>query len=105
MFYSLHRILKRSIYKNELEKKWPGPRDYSDWDVWLRQDENLKGRECIIPEISRTFHRGVKGLNMNEFFHNTYFKQHALNNATGVKFDVVKIKKDNYEKYMHETVR
>ena len=101
----ISRILKRSIYKGELEEKWPGPSDYYDWDVWLRQDEFLKGRDCIIPEISRTFHRGIRGLNMDELFHELYFKHHALNNVTGVQFDVERMRKENYVSGMHKLVR
>lgn len=88
-----------------MEAIWPSPRDYVDWDVWLRQDTILKGRDCIIPEISRTFHRGTTGVNMNEFFHDMYFKNHALNTLTGFEFDVDKVRKDVYVKEMHQLVR
>ena len=36
-------------------------------------------RECIIPDISRTYHFGASGLNMNPYFQEHYFKKHTLN--------------------------
>eukprot|EP00112_Aurelia_sp_Birch-Aquarium-sp1_P004363 Seg1493.5 transcript_id=Seg1493.5/GoldUCD/mRNA.D3Y31 product="Protein O-linked-mannose beta-1 2-N-acetylglucosaminyltransferase 1" protein_id=Seg1493.5/GoldUCD/D3Y31 len=98
-------ILKRSLYKDELEAKWPGPTDYWDWDMWMRMDSNKKGRECIIPDISRTYHFGAKGLNMNTAFQDIYFSKHALNRVTGVDFDISKMKKDDYEKEMHWIIK
>jgi len=98
-------ILKRSLYKDELEEKWPTANDYWDWDMWMRMDSNRKGRECIIPDISRTYHFGMKGLNMNPFFQEFYFSKHALNKETGIKFNTTKVYKDNYEKEMHNLVK
>ena len=71
----------------------------------MRLNHIRKDRECIIPEISRTFHFGVKGLNMNGWFHQLYFAMHALNKATGITFDIEKIQKENYEQEMHQLVK
>ena len=68
-------------------------------------DSNRKGRECIIPDISRTYHFGMKGLNMNPYFQDIYFSKHALNRVTGVKFDISKVQKDNYEKEVHNMIK
>ncbi|CAH3198689.1 unnamed protein product, partial [Porites evermanni] len=91
-------ILKRKMYKEELEPKWPTPDKFWDWDMWMRLPENRLDRECIIPDISRTYHFGSKGLNMHPYFQEMYFKKHALNTELNVRFDVEKVKKDNYEK-------
>ena len=96
--YLSFRVLKRTLYKNELEQKWPRPDQSADWDMWMRLPGNRKNRECIIPDISRTYHFGAKGLNVGSFMQNIYFKRHALNNATNVKLDVDKMYKENYEK-------
>ena len=79
----------------ELEPKWP--REGWDWDIWMRGDENRKNRECIIPDVSRTFHFGSKGLNMNPFFQAIHFSNRLLNTVPNVKFNVEQMKKDNYE--------
>lgn len=40
-----------------------------DWDMWMRMPEQRKGRECVIPDVSRSYHFGIIGLNMNGYFH------------------------------------
>ena len=64
----------------------------------------LRGRECIIPDISRTFHFGKSGVNMNPYFHQILFAAHLLNNKTGVTYDTSKMTKDEYEKEMHRMI-
>ena len=63
------------------------------------------GRECIIPDISRTYHFGAKGLNMNPYFQASYFNKHRLNDKQNVRFDVAKVYKDAYEKEMHRLIK
>ncbi|XP_059490734.1 protein O-linked-mannose beta-1,2-N-acetylglucosaminyltransferase 1-like [Neocloeon triangulifer] len=91
-------ILKRSLYKEELEPKWPTPEKMWDWDMWMRLPEVRKGRECIVPDISRTYHFGASGLNMNSYFQDVYFKKHSLNTVPYVEMrDIDSMKKENYE--------
>ena len=99
------RVLKRKMYKEELEPKWPTPDKFWDWDMWMRLPENRLDRECIIPDISRTYHFGSKGLNMHPYFQEMYFKKHALNTEQNVKFDVEVMRKDNYEKEIERLLR
>ena len=35
----------------------------------MRMPEQRKDRECIIPDVSRSYHFGIIGLNMNGYFH------------------------------------
>lgn len=37
--------------------------------MWMRMPEQRKGRECVIPDVSRSYHFGIIGLNMNGYFH------------------------------------
>ena len=97
--------MQRKLYKDELEEKWPGPDDFSDWDMWMRGPDQRKDRECIIPDISRTYHFGAKGLNINPYFQSHYFSKHALNTQTNVKLDVNVMYKDNYEKEIERLLR
>ncbi len=53
--------------------------------MWMRTPAVRKGRECIIPDVSRTFHFGLSGLNMNPYFHDKYFKKHSLLTVPNVK--------------------
>ena len=99
------RLLKRSLFKNELEPKWPGPEHYWDWDMWMRTDHMRKGRECIVPDTSRTYHFGAIGLNVGMYFQKMYFSTRVLNDKSGVTFDVEKVKKENYEKELERLIR
>ena len=98
-------MLKRRLYKNEIESKWPAPDIQWDWDIWMRMESNRKGRECIIPDVSRTFHFGSRGLNINPYFQVVHFSNRLLNTVPNVKFNVEQMKKDNYEKEVERLLR
>uniref|UniRef100_A0AAQ5XCZ7 Protein O-linked-mannose beta-1,2-N-acetylglucosaminyltransferase n=1 Tax=Amphiprion ocellaris TaxID=80972 RepID=A0AAQ5XCZ7_AMPOC len=87
-------VLKKSLYKDELEPKWPTPEKLWDWDMWMRMPEQRKGRECIIPDVSRSYHFGIIGLNMNGYFH-----VRAEKSVCSIGLNVVlhSLKKDAYE--------
>jgi len=98
-------ILKRSLYKEELEPKWPTPDKMWDWDMWMRLDEIRKGRECIVPDVSRTYHFGSSGLNMNSYFQDVYFKKHSFNTERDVELkDIDSLKRPAYEEHVHESI-
>ncbi|XP_023194747.1 protein O-linked-mannose beta-1,2-N-acetylglucosaminyltransferase 1 [Xiphophorus maculatus] len=99
-------VLKKSIYKDELEPKWPTPEKLWDWDMWMRMPEQRKGRECIIPDVSRSYHFGIIGLNMNGYFHEVYFKKHKFNTIPNVQLrNVESLRKDAYEVEMQKLLR
>ncbi|XP_065826433.1 protein O-linked-mannose beta-1,2-N-acetylglucosaminyltransferase 1-like [Oscarella lobularis] len=94
-------MLSRRLYKNELEPQWPTPDKLWDWDMWMRLPQMRKGRECIVPDVSRTYHFGETGLNMNSYFQEAYFKKHSLNVDTDVVFrDLDHMTKDGYEEIL-----
>ncbi|XP_021539537.1 protein O-linked-mannose beta-1,2-N-acetylglucosaminyltransferase 1 isoform X2 [Neomonachus schauinslandi] len=95
-------VLRKSLYKEELEPKWPTPEKLWDWDMWMRMPEQRRGRECIIPDVSRSYHFGIVGLNMNGYFHEAYFKKHKFNTVPGVQLrNVDSLKKEAYEVEIH----
>ncbi|PNF43588.1 Protein O-linked-mannose beta-1,2-N-acetylglucosaminyltransferase 1, partial [Cryptotermes secundus] len=99
-------ILKRSLYKDELESKWPTPEKMWDWDMWMRLPEVRKGRECVIPDVSRTYHFGASGLNMNSYFQDVYFKKHSFNTLPYVKLKHVdSINKNSYEELIVDMIK
>jgi len=99
-------ILKRSLYKEELESKWPTPDKMWDWDMWMRLDEIRRGRECIVPDVSRTYHFGSSGLNMNSYFQDVYFKKHSFNTERHVELrDIDNLKRPAYEEQVHAQIK
>lgn len=104
MCFCHSRVLSRKLYKGELEAKWPGPDVFWDWDMWMRAAEQRKGRECIIPDISRTYHFGAKGLNVGPAMNDAYFKRHAFNTQPNVKMNPEVMYKDKYEKEIQRLI-
>ncbi|XP_053709483.1 protein O-linked-mannose beta-1,2-N-acetylglucosaminyltransferase 1 isoform X2 [Synchiropus splendidus] len=99
-------VLKKSLYKDELEPKWPTPEKLWDWDMWMRMPEQRKGRECIIPDVSRSYHFGIIGLNMNGYFHEVYFKKHKFNTVPNVQLkNIESLKIDAYEVEIQNLLR
>lgn len=54
-------MLSKKLWINELKPNWPSPKLNYDWDLWMRENRIRKNRECIIPDVSRTYHLGIKG--------------------------------------------
>nr|XP_058945597.1 protein O-linked-mannose beta-1,2-N-acetylglucosaminyltransferase 1-like [Pocillopora verrucosa] len=98
-------VLERKLYKEELEPQWPGPDVMWDWDMWVRSPQVRKGRECIIPDISRTYHFGARGLNVNPYMQRTYFSARALNTEPNVTLNVDIMYKERYEKELQRLLR
>ena len=74
--------------------------------MWMRTDEVRKGRECIIPDISRTYHFGSSGLNMNPYFQEVYFSKHVLNTVPDVTLkNVESLQSEPYELIIHGLLR
>lgn len=99
-------MLSRDLYKNELEAHWPTPEKMWDWDMWMRLPEIRKGRECVVPDISRTYHFGSSGLNMNSYFQDVYFKKHAFNRQPNIILHhVSSLTAANYERTVNDLLR
>ena len=91
--YRLHRteyfpglgwLLPRKLYENELQKTWP----FYHWDHWLRDPVIHKGRDCIYPEVSRTYHIGEYGTFMNESLHSSLFKNIGYNTNSKIRWSM-----------------
>ncbi|KAK3092046.1 hypothetical protein FSP39_024700 [Pinctada imbricata] len=99
-------LLKRKLYKEELEPKWPSPDKQWDWDMWMRTGGIRKERECIIPDVSRTYHFGSKGLNMNPYFQEAYFQKHSMLKQPNVKLKGLEhMKKNEYEEHIKSLIQ
>lgn len=79
-------LLSRRLFLDELEPNWPPSSQQHDWDMWIRTSAIRRGRECIIPEVSRTYHFGSTGTNINSYFQRQYFSKHAFSGNGGLSF-------------------
>ncbi|KAL1788980.1 O-linked-mannose beta-1,2-N-acetylglucosaminyltransferase 1 isoform X2 [Sigmodon hispidus] len=70
--------------------------------MWIRMPEQRQGRERIIPDVSRSYHFGIVGLNMNGYFDEAYFQKQKFNTVPSVQFrNVDSLKTDAYEVEIH----
>ena len=98
-------MLTRKLW-NELKDKWPSPKLNYDWDLWMRDGKIRDARECVIPDVSRTYHLGIKGVNMNRAFHERYFENRALNQIDFVNLtDVDRLIELNYELHILDLIK
>jgi len=86
--------MSRSIL-DQLLPIWLPKERQTDWDLFLRKPSIRKGRDCIIPSVSRTYHFGEVGVNVGPDMQRLYFRNHAVHKTSQVtQFAPI----DNYEK-------
>ena len=68
-------MLTRKLFKGELEDKWPEVGDKIAWDNWMRQVDQHQKRECLVPDIPRTYHQASKGNTLPAHFQDDYFNR------------------------------
>ncbi|KAG7162545.1 O-linked-mannose beta-1-2-N-acetylglucosaminyltransferase 1-like 15 [Homarus americanus] len=58
---------------SQLLHMWPSHDKDHDWDIWMRLPGVLGGRECVVPDVSRTFHIGIMGSHASILLHAAFF--------------------------------
>lgn len=99
-------MLSRDLFKRELEPRWPAPSQPHDWDMWIRTEPVRRGRECLIPDVSRTYHFGSQGTNINSYFQQQYFSKHAFNRRrqSGHFGQLAELARAPYERLLERTL-
>eukprot|EP01094_Clydonella_sp_ATCC50884_P025310 TRINITY_DN6604_c0_g1_i1.p1 TRINITY_DN6604_c0_g1~~TRINITY_DN6604_c0_g1_i1.p1 ORF type:complete len:424 (+),score=64.19 TRINITY_DN6604_c0_g1_i1:83-1273(+) len=99
-FPGLGWMLTRTLW-DELSPKWPE----GYWDDWVRDDAQRKGRNCIYPEISRSYTFGEKGSSGGQFF-KSHLQHIALNDHPQkfTKMDLSYLEKDNWDQHFADLV-
>lgn len=69
-FPGLGWMMHRSTWTDTLSPIWGYFTDHYDW--WLRERSELKGRDCLFPEVPRTHHISTHGMNVNGKDHEWY---------------------------------
>lgn len=94
-FPGLGWMMPKRIW-TEIGSRWP----LDHWDHWMRVSTQHKGRDCVVPEISRNYNIGVKGANMDNAGYNKFLKNIAHNKQIVHLGDVSYILRDNYDALM-----
>lgn len=94
-------MMSRKIY-DELIIKWP--EKPIPWDLWMRINEQRHNRECIVPDISRTYHFGSKGFNILPLEDSIYFVNHSFYTGPDVTFNVQNMYAHNYDRILENLI-
>lgn len=96
---------KKSIILNEWIPIWPKNTVDFDWDYLVRNHNIRKNRECIIPDISRTYHFGEKGNTVNYFMQEKHFSNRPIAKFHNTVFNISWIINDSYEIVIKQLVQ
>ncbi|XP_066962133.1 protein O-linked-mannose beta-1,2-N-acetylglucosaminyltransferase 1-like [Macrobrachium rosenbergii] len=97
-------LLTRRIYE-EIIVKWPAHDKFADWDMWMRLQDQRRGRECLLPEVPRTAHFGTHGAHLTAYFQSKYFSQYAFNSQSNVTLQGLdRLSPKEYDSYLREMI-
>ncbi|CAB3261970.1 unnamed protein product [Arctia plantaginis] len=99
-FPGLGWMLRREFWM-KLAPKWPA----AFFDDWLRNPENIEGKSCIRPEISRTYSFGKVGVSKGLFF-DLHLRNIQLNQefVEFTKLNLTYLLKENYDAQLSRTI-
>lgn len=81
-FPGLGWMLRRQLWQ-ELAPHFP----LEHWDHWMRLRSTSKGRDCVVPYVSRNYNIGVYGANMQSAQYERYLKRIRFNKLPDVKLE------------------
>lgn len=97
------------MIRNDTWKKirsiWP-ENPTTGWDHWLRHGSGLRPRECVVPEVPRTFHFGDQGTNVKKGspLHKMLESMAVSSLAPGLLGDTSYLLQDVYEAQLNTTL-
>ncbi|KAL7636347.1 UNVERIFIED_CONTAM: hypothetical protein RMT77_013106 [Armadillidium vulgare] len=91
-------MISRAIVE-EILPKWFPPSFKIEWDYLLGTSIIQKDRECIIPDVNRSYHWASGGVHFSAFFSEVLYMSRTLNqNPNVVLKPLQRLIKENYEK-------
>eukprot|EP00741_Cyanophora_paradoxa_P001725 tig00000498_g1672.t2 len=95
-FPGLGWMLRRELWE-ELSPIFPK----QHWDHWMRLSTTNKGRDCVVPEISRNYNIGNQGENMQQHEYEKYLQDIEWNQEAEVDLgDLSYLHARAYEKHV-----
>ncbi|XP_050717401.1 protein O-linked-mannose beta-1,2-N-acetylglucosaminyltransferase 1-like [Eriocheir sinensis] len=76
-------------FVDEVYDRWKTAEKDHDWDIWFRSTEVRGGRECVVPDVSRTYHAGATGAHINGLLSHIFFTAHPVTSTTDIKIQNV----------------
>ncbi|XP_037080675.1 protein O-linked-mannose beta-1,2-N-acetylglucosaminyltransferase 1-like [Pollicipes pollicipes] len=105
-FPGLGWMMKKSVLMGEMMPAWKADWKDWDWDMWFRTEVVSLYRECIIPDVSRTYHFAYLGGHVYSFLQLQYFSDKSLNTLPDVElYNVSSMTYPNYRRAMYEMIQ
>ncbi|XP_042870385.1 protein O-linked-mannose beta-1,2-N-acetylglucosaminyltransferase 1-like isoform X2 [Penaeus japonicus] len=90
----------------ELLLAWHTKKKNQDWDIWARGPFIIAGRECVVPDVSRTFHIGLSGAHNPGLIHAAFFSAKPMPADSNVKLkDVDRLTFEKYEEDIYRLLQ
>ncbi|XP_071526296.1 protein O-linked-mannose beta-1,2-N-acetylglucosaminyltransferase 1-like [Panulirus ornatus] len=80
----------------EILPKWPPVQVASDWDYWMGADLVRRGRELVLPEVSRTAHGGTTGSHTSSALARWYISK-PLSSLPHTTLNLTAVRREAYE--------
>uniref|UniRef100_A0A6A7FUW0 Alpha-1,3-mannosyl-glycoprotein 2-beta-N-acetylglucosaminyltransferase n=2 Tax=Hirondellea gigas TaxID=1518452 RepID=A0A6A7FUW0_9CRUS len=93
-------MLTRTFFQ-EVTTEWDTLHQEHDWDIWFRSPQIRRGRECVIPAVSRSFHYGITGAHVNGVLTLAHFSGHIVSAQEDVQFETQSMLQPEYEKQIY----
>ncbi|XP_064119028.1 protein O-linked-mannose beta-1,2-N-acetylglucosaminyltransferase 1-like [Macrobrachium nipponense] len=90
-------MLTRQFFQ-EVYPIWKSTKEEHDWDMWFRSTEIRAGRECVVPDVSRTFHYSSSGAHIQNILTQAHFAGHAVTSSPDIRLhNVDRMTQEKYE--------
>ncbi|XP_043235710.1 protein O-linked-mannose beta-1,2-N-acetylglucosaminyltransferase 1-like [Amphibalanus amphitrite] len=102
-FPGLGWMMKKSILMDEMMPKWKPTWSTWDWDMWFRTEDVALYRECVVPDVSRTYHFAYLGGHVYSYLQYQYYSDKSLNTLPDVELhDVASMTYPNYRRSIYK---
>ncbi|XP_069939562.1 protein O-linked-mannose beta-1,2-N-acetylglucosaminyltransferase 1-like [Cherax quadricarinatus] len=89
-------MVKRSFLEETLPM-WPPVTVTTDWDYWMGCGLVRRGRELVIPEVSRTAHAGLSGTHFSGLLTQQLFSNKPLSDDPKTVVNLTTVDREVYE--------
>ncbi|XP_045610253.2 protein O-linked-mannose beta-1,2-N-acetylglucosaminyltransferase 1 [Procambarus clarkii] len=94
-------MVKRSFLRETLPK-WPPVSVTTDWDYWMGCGLVRRGRELVIPEVSRTTHAGLSGTHFSGQLAKRRFSNKPLSHDPNTLVNLTSVDRKVYERELRD---
>lgn len=104
-FPGLGWMMKKSILIDEMMPAWKPTWTSWDWDMWFRTEDVALYRECVVPDVSRTYHFAYLGGHVYSYLQFQYYSDKSLNTVPDVElYNISSMTYANYRRSLYNVM-